>query len=390
LTALALAVLVPALGIALSVEAAETIGLGAYDFVFFLIAGAVLGGTSVVVAVTILWRKPGNRIGLVMVAGGLLLMSVFTSWPIGIIVGSAGDHVVSGLLNWWGNAALLPAVALLFPAVGILFPDERLPGRRWRPPVAAGVIALGIGTVLQTIAPWRLEGGYTTQNPLAIDGVPVELFELGAAVAAGGTFFLFGVAVAAVVVRFRRSAGIQRAQQKWLVASLIAMAIAFPVSFGTNVGPDLLIDLLSVLTGALLPIAVGIAILRYHVFEIDRIVSRTISYAVITAILTIVFGATIVATQSVLTSITSGQTVPVAASTLAVIALFQPVRRRVQRVVDRRFDRARYDAEHTAAAFSERLRDEVDLTTVTTDLAVTTSTTLAPSKLAVWIRESAR
>ena len=241
--------------------------------------------------------------------------------------------------------------------------------------------------MLQTIAGWRPNADITAPNPLAVDGLPAELFELGGGLAAIAVFVLFAIATAAVVVRFRRSTGIERAQQKWLVTSVSAMAVAFPVSFATESDA---IDLLSVATGALVPIAVGIAIHRYHVFEIDRIVSRTILYATVTAILTIVFAATIVATQSVLAPVTSGQTIPVAASTLAVFALFQPIRRRVQRVVDRRFDRARYDADRTAAGFSDRLRSEVDLTAVTTDLADTATAALSPVTLAVWIREPGR
>ena len=209
---------------------------------------------------------------------------------------------------------------LLFPAVGILFPDERLPGPRWRAPIAACVVALGIGTILQTIAPWPLEGDFTIPNPLAVAGVPVELFELGAGVAAVGSFVLFGIAVAAVVVRLRRSSGVERAQQKWLVASTVTMAIAFPVSFATDLRSnpwlDMLIDLTSVLTGALVPIAVGVAILRYHVFEIDRIVSRTIAYVVITALLVTAYAASIVLLLGPLEAFTDGDTLAVALSTL--------------------------------------------------------------------------
>ena len=390
LALLAAAFAVPAVGILLAVEAAQTIGLGQYDFVLFIAVVAVLGGTSVIVGAAILWRVPGNRIGLVMVLGGMLLMSVFTAWPISIVRGAAGDAVASGLANWWGTAALLPAIALMFPTVGILFPDERLPGPRWRAPITAGVIALGIGTVLQMIAPWRLEGDFTLPNPLAIAGVPVELSELGGGLAALGTFLLFAIAAVAVVVRLRRSTGVEHAQQKWLVASIVAIAIAFPLSFATSFGPDALIDLLSVVTGALVPIAVGIAILRYHLYEIDRIVSRTIAYVVITTLLVLAYGGSIVLLQGPLGTLTGGDTLAVALSTLAAAALFQPVRRRVQTVVDRRFDRARFDADQTAAAFADRLGRGVDIDTVTADLARTARATVAPTALGVWIRTAGR
>jgi hypothetical protein len=285
---------------------------------------------------------------------------------------------------------LLPAVVLLFPAIGILFPDERLPEPRWRWPVLVGAVPVVLGVALQTVAPWRLEGDFIVPNPLAIGGLPTALFELGGGMAAFGAFVLFAVAVAAVVVRYRRSSGVERAQQKWLVAALGAMAIAFPFSYATDIGPAQLIDLLSVLTGALIPIAIGIAILRYHVFEIDRIVSRTIAYVVVTILLVGTYAATILLLQGPLGAVTGGDTLGVALSTLAVAALFQPVRDRVQSVVDRRFDRARFDAERTSAAFAERLRDEIDIATVTADLRTTVHASIRPSTVGLWLREVER
>jgi DNA integrity scanning protein DisA with diadenylate cyclase activity len=145
-------------------------------------------------------------------------------------------------------------------------------------------------------------------------------------------------------------------------------------------------DVLGPFSLSLPPIAVGVAILRYRLYEIDRIISRTISYALVTGLLAATFAILIVGLQAVLTPFTGGQTVAVAASTLAVFALFQPVLRRVRRAVDRRFDRARYDGERTAAAFSERLRDQVDMETVTTDLRATVAGAIAPTDLGVWIR----
>ena len=257
-------------------------------------------------------------------------------------------------------------------------------------PVVGGIVPLAIGTVLQTIAPWRIDGDLTIPNPLAIPSLPTELFELGGGLAALGTFILFAIAVVAVAVRYRRSTGVERAQQKWLVASVVATAVAFPFSYATSVGPDFLIDLFSVLTGALVPIAVGVAILRYHLFEIDRIISRTIAYVLITALLVAVYAGVVVVMQGPLGTVTGGETISVALSTLVVAALFQPLRRRVQAIVDRRFDRARIDADRTTAAFSERLRDEVDIETVTTDLRETVRTSIRPDRLGVWLRGAER
>ena len=127
--------------------------------------------------------------------------------------------------------------------------------------------------------------------------------------------------------------------------------------------------------------------LHYRLYELDRLVSRTIAYAVVTGLLLATYAGLILVLEGPLGTAAGGETLPVALSTLAVAALFTPVRRRVQRVVDRRFDRARYDAEGTAAAFSERLRDEVDLATVTADLDATVRTAIAPATMLVWLRE---
>jgi hypothetical protein len=144
--------------------------------------------------------------------------------------------------------------------------------------------------------------------------------------------------------------------------------------------------LLGTLTLIAFPVAIAIAILRYQLFEIDRIVSRTVAYVLITALLIAAYAVAILVLQEPLETITGGNTVSVALSTLVVAALFQPLRRRVQAVVDRRFDRARFDAERTTAAFSERLRDEVDIATVTEDLDATVRTALKPSALGLWLR----
>jgi hypothetical protein len=140
----------------------------------------------------------------------------------------------------------------------------------------------------------------------------------------------------------------------------------------------------------LVPVSVGIAVTRYRLYEIDRLISRTIGWALVTSVLLAVFAVVVVGLQAVLASLTQGDTLAVAASTLVASALFQPVRRRVQRAVDRRFDRARYDGERTAAAFAERLRDQVDLTELKTDIAVTVATALRPSSTELWIRPTSR
>ncbi len=139
-----------------------------------------------------------------------------------------------------------------------------------------------------------------------------------------------------------------------------------------------------------MPVAIGIAILRYHLYDLDRVVSRTVAYSLVIALLGVVFVAVVFGLQALLAPVTSGQTIPVAASTLLVLTLFQPIYRRVRRAVDRRFDRARYDADRTAEAFAGRLRDETNLAAVTSDLTRTTTASLSPATLGIWLRGTGR
>ena len=176
---------------------------------------------------------------------------------------------------------------------------------------------------------------------------------------------------------------------KWFAFGLGAALVPFLLSWATDVG-GIAVGALSVALLALVPLAVGIAILRYRLYEIDRIISRTIGLALVTGLLIAVFASSVVALQAALTGFTQGQTLAVAASTLVAFSLFQPVRHRVQRAVDRRFDRARYNGERTAAAFADQLRDEVDLPSLQRQLAGVVGTAVRPDGVAIWLRDATR
>jgi uncharacterized membrane protein YdcZ (DUF606 family) len=206
--------------------------------------------------------------------------------------------------------------------------------------------------------------------------------------------FGFGGAAAALVVRFRRGGPIVREQLKWLVAVAAVATVAFPTAFLLQPSdpsqPSAAADgmfLLGFVALLALPVAIGVAILRYRLYEIDRIISRTISYALVTGALAAVFVAGVIALQELLSGFTERQTLAVAASTLLAFALFQPMRRRIQHGVDRRFDRARVDSERTAAAFAGRLRDQIDIDTITGDLDRTVRVALRPSLVDLWVRK---
>ena len=204
----------------------------------------------------------------------------------------------------------------------------------------------------------------TTTNPFGVPGWPAR-FRSSIDLIWFDLLALFVLAVAALVVRYRRGDGIERLQVRWLAAAVALCLVGFAAGMvelrvRTEAGP--LASTLIAYAGILaMPIAIGIAITRYRLYEIDRIISRTIGYALVTGVLVLVFVGGVLGLQAALEPLTGGNTIAVAASTLIVAALFQPLRRRIQRAVDRRFDRARYDGQKVVDAFGRQLRDEVDL-----------------------------
>ena len=221
----------------------------------------------------------------------------------------------------------------------------------------------------------------------------------------GGSFLLSGglaLCILAFIVRFRQSKGTERLQDKWLVVSLAFLFVTLlwgtvlVLAVGNDAasrmdGPTFLLASLVAWGPATLalpmpPVAIAVAVLRNHLYEIDRIISRTIGWAVVTGVLFALFAGGVLALEALLAGYTAGQTLAVAASTLAAFALFQPVRRRVQTAVDQRFDRARYDGERTSTAFAEQVRDEVDLSRLRAALVDTVDAAVRPVSAAVWLR----
>lgn len=321
-------------------------------------------------------RRPRNPIGWIFWAAGLI-----------VSFAGAGTEAWAGtsvLVVWIGNAITLPTIVAVVLFVPLLFPTGGLPARSWRPLAAFMVVGLATLMLLKMFSPGPL-GDTGIENPFAIAALGPLLDALRAA---SGVIVVisFALAVVAPVWRYRRGGPVERQQLKWFAATTATAAISLPVS---AIRIPVISDLAwagGLLALGLMPLAIGMAILRYRLYEIDRIISRTISYGVVTAMLVAVFATVVVGLQTVLTPFTGGDTLPVAASTLVVFALFQPLRRRVQSAVDRRFDRARYDGERTAAAFAARLRDEVDLESVVADLRAVVGASLQPGSASIWIR----
>ena len=221
-------------------------------------------------------------------------------------------------------------------------------------------------------------------NPFAVPA----LFPLAALLDTMASLTLIGfvLAVLAVVIRYRRGGEVERHQLKWLIAVALVAAIAFPIAFLAPAGAVSQVALWLGLGAVFaLPMAIAVAILRYRLYDIDRIISRTIAWALISGLLLAGFVALVVGLSTLLERVTQGETLAVAGSTLAAAVLFQPVRSVVQRAVDRRFDRAAYDAQRTADAFAERLRDEVQLDALAAELERTVVIAMRPSSAAIWM-----
>jgi hypothetical protein len=355
--------------------------------------GAGLWFVALLIAVlglVIARRQPANPLGW-------LLMG-FSVWV--ALYDLAGAYAVLDYHFHHGDLPLGPAAALIasglwivmflmLPLVVLLFPDGRLPSR-WRMVLRAylAVCALLIAALLGFGA-WDMAG-----TPIVVTGKGQMVSNPGPSGAAGLAFVILLAAVpvfwalfvARQVLSWRAATGERRAQLKWLMAgSAVTVAgLAGGVLFAQSSVP--LANALSNISLAFgvfsLPVSICIGILKYHLYDIDRIISRTLAYAIVTGVLIGVYtGAVLLATRV----LPSHKPVAVAGATLLAAALFSPLRHRVQRAVDRRFNRARYDADKTVAAFAARLQDAVDLDSVRDDLAGTVHQALEPAHVSVWI-----
>jgi hypothetical protein len=319
------------------------------------------------------WKRSGNPIGWLLSAIGL-------AYAVGVSsVLLAHFPRTLTLAVWLGWIFLLGIGLCVF--VVLLFPTGHLPSRRWRPVAWAAGAGLAGWVLGSTFAPTILSYSPSMRNPAGLTGPAGNIFKF---TGLGGELLIPATGLAAVLslaFRYRHATTAERAQLKWLVyAGALVVAAALG---GAPVANNLQNALLSGAV-ALVPVAIGIAVLRYRLYDIDRIISRTLAYAIITGLLIGIYAGLVLLTTQVFRVHTP---VAVAAATLAAAALFNPVRRRVQKAVDRRFNRARYDADQTVAAFAARLKDAVDLDAVRDDLASVVTTALEPAHVSVWMSE---
>ncbi|MGH9261484.1 MAG: hypothetical protein ACRD08_16590, partial [Acidimicrobiales bacterium] len=226
--------------------------------------------------------------------------------------------------------------------------------------------------------------GNSPFNGRALGGVPLVANQVALAV----TSLAVVVAAGSLVVRFRRARGIERQQLRWVVlAAALTLLAALVVLAAIALGTPVLVDWAAAVCVAVLPVAVGAAILRYRLYDLDRIISRTLAYGLLTVLLGLGYAVVVLGLGRLLPQ---GSSLVVAAATLAVAGVFQPARRRIQQAVDRRFNRRRYDAANTIAAFSARLRQQTDLDTLTAELLAVVDQTMQPTKASLWLRSPTR
>jgi len=337
-------------------------------------------------------RRPRNSIGWLFLAFGLFtglfwLSAEYAYYAIFTSPGSLpGGRAVASMLD----GAFVPQLALL-TFIALLFPNGRLPSRRWRPAAAFAAASYAVMLVSVTVVPGPLDSPFQSiENPFGIE--PRGVVGTVVIVCVAGALLSVVAAFGAVATRFRRGGSDERAQLKWF-ASAAALVPLFLVahSVAEVIAPRAVdtVEAFFTLVVTAFPVATGIAVLKYRLYDIDRIISRAVSYGVLSALLGGAYFGLVIALQQVFDPLTKGSDLAIAGSTLAVAALFRPGRRRVQALVDRRFYRRGYDAARTLEAFSVRLRREIDLDSLATELGAVARDNVQPAHVSLWLRDTA-
>ena len=375
----------------------------------------------------IVTHQPRNRIGWIFCAIGVLngLWLLTSQYAIQALITDPGSLPGGASAAWLSSWTWAPPIWLTGTLCILLFPDGHLPSRRWRPVVwlAISGIVLFIGAL--SLTPWEgrgniasppelegtatgllavvdwllslavaatpseLQGGvtYPIDNPLGLKGTNAAL----ATVAAIGAVLIlasFIASLAAPILRFRHARGAERQQLKWIV---YAVALTSLIYLAANSRLPHLTELAFAVNLSLFPIAAAVAVLRYHMYDIDLVINRTLVYGLLTGVLGLGYAATVIILGQLFGGVSGNPpSWAVAGATLAVAALFQPARHRIQAVVDRRFNRRKYDAARTVEAFSTRLRDEVDLDALSAELLAVADQTMQPTTASLWLRPAAQ
>ena len=366
----------------------------------FAAAGASCTLAFATVGATIVWHRRRQLLGWLFCLAGLALavQAFATFYATYALVSSPGSLPGGRVMGWLGSWITVPAILLIPLFCFLLFPDGRLPATRWRLVAWWDGLTLATATVGLAFRPGPLAVLPTVANPLAAPGMAGRV--AGGLLAAA--MLLVPVAMAAsvgsLIVRLRRASGIQRQQLKWFAsAAALVAVIAIPALPAQFIAPGRWADAaLVVLVIAIvgLPVSAGIAILRYRLYDLGVLLNRTLVYSTVTTVLGAGYAGIVLALGAVLGGGgASGErgggnvsSLAVAVATLTVAAMFQPLRRRVQDVVDRRFNRRRYNAQRTVEAFVAQLREQTDLDALVTELLAVVGRTMEPTQVSLWVR----
>ena len=351
-----------------------------------LATGAMAWST---VGALVVSRRYANPVGWILWAMGLLSgvalsAGQYASYALLARPGTLPGAGVLALVSSWVWVFIIGLLIFLL----LLFPNGRLPSRRWRPVAWLGGIVIAVGATTEALVPGPIDGLEPLRNPFGIEGAKGTLASL-ATVSQAAAAVLLLLAVVSLFARLRRAGGEERQQVKWLAYAAAVLAAAFFLSSLSGAISASWVGFVLSMVGFLgIPAAVGIAVLRYRLYDIDAVINRTLVYGALTASLILVYAGSVVSLQYGLRSVSGGNSqLAIVASTLAIVALFSPLRRRIQGFIDRRFYRKKYDARKTIAAFSSRLRDETDLEALTGELVGVARRTMQPAQVSVWLRE---
>jgi hypothetical protein len=342
--------------------------------------------------------RPGNPIGWIFCAAALCQgLSIFGyEYATYALLTKPGSLPLGPEASWLGQWIWAPGLGLILVFLPLLFPAGRPPSRRWRWVAWLGGLSIGLISVIASVVLWSERGpALVRPEGPAEEGTSHTLFVV-VEFAAFPMMLVAGLAaVTSLFVRFRRSRGDERQQIKWFAsASALTFGFVFVFQALGNTEGGLLEAGLAVVGLILvpsIPVATGVAIFRYRLYDIDRIINRTLVYGALTGVLVAVYVGGVVLLQTLFRSLTGGEsTLAVVASTLAIAALFHPLRRRIQAFIDRRFYRERYDATKTLDVFSSKLRDETDLDVLAGHLVGVVRETVQPDRASLWLRGSLR
>jgi hypothetical protein len=349
--------------------------------------GNLAAALQVIAGAVLVTRLPHHRVGWLLWAGGVLVAMSLGLGGIATAGLSTSPGSIPGAiwLAWLAAVSGLAGFAIAAGFLPLVYPTGRLPSPRWRGVAIAGGIVTVLATLAAAFGPFPV-GTYPpgVQNPVLVAGPAGDTLIAVGGLAGGVGIGGFALAAAlSIVLRYRRSAGVEREQIKWFafVATIVISALLVAAPSGWWVAWLIALGGL-----ALLPVAIGVAVLRYRLYDIDLVIRRTLVYGVLATLLAAAYAGSVLLLSAVLAPITSGSALTVAGSTLVVAGLFNPGRNRVRSVIDRRFYRSRYESARVLADLSGRLRNEVDLDGIRAETLATARVSLRPATASMWLR----